>query len=256
MQLDLLSSLGQPSALIAPAARRTDPSTSHAAAERWRQIPGYSRYSVSTRGQVRRDTTVYRTQPGICKQSVKNGYPQVAVTSDDGVNRTEHVHRLLMRAFVGVRPAGMVVCHGNGNGMDCTLENLRYDTYQGNANDSIKHGTQAKGESIHQHKLTEEDVKKIVDWLERGGTYLEIGGHFGVTKHAIFRIANGRNWKHITGGIDRRNGYKFAGRGALAAKQKRDLKRDGMAAVVQDGGKDMTRDGFRVWEAVHAGGNA
>lgn len=220
--------------------------------EVWKTIPGYSRYSVSSLGNVRRDVPIYRTPAGLCKRSFKQGYPQVAITSDDGRHVTTHVHRLLMLAFVGPCPAGMLVRHRDGDSSNSVLSNLRYGTPTENVHDAIEHGTQVKGEGVSQHVLTEEEVVGIVEKLESGATYKEIARDLPVTNHCIYRIAAGFTWKHITGGIDRRNGYKFNHRGAAASKKNRqELKAEALAKVVKlDDGADMVRGGFRVWEAA------
>lgn len=59
----------------------------------------------------------------------------------NGEGKPFFVHRLVMAAFVGPCPDGMVVCHNNGNGLDNRLDNLRYDTQSENMNDTKRHGT-------------------------------------------------------------------------------------------------------------------
>lgn len=189
--------------------------------ETWKQIPGFSRYSVSSAGRVRRDVAVYRTKPGICKRQLKQGYPQVAVTSDAGKSTTVHVHVLLMLAFVGPRPAGLHICHQDGDRANCTLGNLRYDTPTANVHDAVRHGTYAHGERIAQHRLKEHEVLEVIELLDQDEPYCVIGSRFGVSKDAIFRIACGKNWKHLTGGKDRRNGYANSAMNLLAARAAR-----------------------------------
>ena len=227
--------------------RARDPITSVLAAERWLTIPGFTRYSVSSLGRVRRDVAVYRTQPGMCAVNLKQGYPQVAVTSDDGKSITVMVHVLLMRAFVGPRPEGMHICHKDGNRANCSLDNLRYDTPLANVRDAMSHGTYAYGERIAQHRLVEAEVVEIVGLLEENQTYTAIAARYGVTPDAIFRIASGKNWKHLTGGKDRRNGYANSAANLAAANA---AKKAGRVRVVQRGGEDLVRGGARVWEAV------
>lgn len=192
----------------------------------WRRIPGYSRYSVSDDGQVRRDVRIYRTPPGACALSPSGGYPAVSLTGDEGRSRRLHIHSLLMLAFVGPRPAGMHVCHADGDSANCVLHNLRYDTPAGNVADAIKHGTQVRGVAVVQALLDDAKVERIVNALDAGATYIELGATYGVTNYCIYRIAAGKTWRHVTGGKDRRNGYKFNSRGGLAAKAKRQAVRE------------------------------
>lgn len=218
--------------------------TQHLVGEVWRQIPGFSRYSVSSAGRVRRDVRIYRTQPGLCSVKLHEGYPRTSITSDEGRCVAMHVHVLLMLAFVGPRPDGMHVCHGDGDSTNCTLGNLRYDTPAGNVRDAMEHGTHAYGERIAQHRLVEAEVLEIVELLDSNHPYPAIAAQYGVSKHAIFRIACGKNWKHLTGGKDRRNGYANSARNLVAAQAAK------RARVVQVDGKDLMREKCRVWEAV------
>lgn len=57
------------------------------------------------------------------------------------VGRSFRGHVLVMQAFRGERPAGMDVCHGNGDPADNRLENLRYDTRRANIEDAQRAGT-------------------------------------------------------------------------------------------------------------------
>lgn len=227
--------------------RASDPLSSVLAAEAWLTIPGFTRYSVSSLGRVRRDVMVYRSQPGMCAVQLKQGYPQVAVTSDAGKSITVMVHVLLMLAFVGPRPEGMHICHKDGNRANCSLDNLRYDTPLANVRDAMNHGTYAHGERIAQHRLVEAEVVEIIGLLEENQAYTTIAARYGVTPDAIFRIACGKNWKHITGGKDRRNGYANSARNLAAANA---AKKAGKAQVVQRGGMDLMRGKARVWEVV------
>ena len=56
------------------------------------------------------------------------------------------IHQLVMAAFVGPCPAGMEVCHNNGDPTDNRLENLRYDTRAANIRDCIDQGHNVNAE--------------------------------------------------------------------------------------------------------------
>jgi hypothetical protein len=56
--------------------------------------------------------------------------------------RHETVHHLVARAFIGERPDGLQVCHGDGNKTNNAAANLRYDSISANVRDSVEHGTQ------------------------------------------------------------------------------------------------------------------
>lgn len=215
----------------------------------WRKIPNFSNYSVSNSGLVRRDNKNSTAKPGLCSISTGSRYDKVSLTRDDGKYCTVNLHSILMAAFVGPLPQGMHVCHCDGNPKNNSLDNLRYDTPKANVHDAIKHGTQVYGEKVAQHILSEHDVQEILGLLEQGATYVAIAEKFSVTNHCIFRIAAGKTWRHLTGGKDRRNGYKYTYIGGRAAKEKRQQLREAQAM-----GKAFPTGeilgGYRVWKCA------
>jgi hypothetical protein len=121
--------------------------------EEWRDVPGYEgSYQVSDQGRVKsvERTIAHQSFPErIMSQRLnKNGYPRVNLY-ESGKPRTRQVHQLVMETFVGPRPDGLEVCHGNGNPADNRLENLRYDTRSANARDRLAHGTHNNANKTH-----------------------------------------------------------------------------------------------------------
>ena len=51
------------------------------------------------------------------------------------------IHLLVLEAFVGPRPEGLVGCHNDGDVTNNTLENLRWDTQANNIQDSVNQKT-------------------------------------------------------------------------------------------------------------------
>lgn len=112
--------------------------------ERWKDISGYEGYyQVSDWGNVRSVDRVAANGawwPGkLLKTPLRSGYPCVDLSR--GTRMTVHVHVLVMLAFVGPRPEGMVICHFDGDPTNNHLANLRYDTHSSNMLDSVRHGT-------------------------------------------------------------------------------------------------------------------
>lgn len=93
--------------------------------ERWKTIPEFPRYEISTRGRVRScgrwGETVYM------KLYDSHGYLR-ARFSVRGVKTFRQVHRLVLEVFVGPRPDGYQCDHINGVRDDNRLENLRWVT--------------------------------------------------------------------------------------------------------------------------------
>lgn len=97
---------------------------------------------------------------------------------------------LVMLAFVGPRPDGLDVCHGNGNPADNRLENLRYGTRSENMRDALRHGT------INTLKLTSDQVREIRARYVKGQRpyQYELAAEYGVSQPMIGYITRGDSW--------------------------------------------------------------
>ncbi len=99
--------------------------------EVWNPIPGTKGYEASTEGRIRRPDGFV-----LAPQVHNEGYRHVKVRmADTGKRRTVTVHRLVAAAFLGVRPEGMEVAHGDHDKTNNRLSNLRYATHEENMND-------------------------------------------------------------------------------------------------------------------------
>lgn len=107
------------------------------------------------------------------------------------------VHRLVLEAFIGPRPEGMVGCHNDGNPLNNAVENLRWDTPKANSADRATHGTLLLGRELHSAKLSEDDVREIRRLRAAGEQYKPIAERFGVTKQAIFHVCKRQSWAHV-----------------------------------------------------------
>lgn len=166
----------------------------------WRKIPGFGRYSVREDGAIRRDACKHcgvkerRITPGINDR----GYLRAGIVRDDDRNITRTVHSFVALAFIGSRPAGMVVCHRNGKKLHNHYRNLRYGTQKSNIADALAHRTHVMG-SRHPHaKLTEAKVRKIHRLWATGKLSQEaIGKLYGVSQRAVWQILHGKRWRHV-----------------------------------------------------------
>lgn len=136
-------------------------------AERWLPVVGWEGfYEVSDHGRIKtlqRITRLHhgglRIEPeGIRRLANHNQFGYKLVLLSAGKRRTTKlVHSLVLEAFVGPRPPGMVCCHNNGDPADNRLENLRWDTQSSNLFDAVKHGTHTlsnKTHCVHGHEYT------------------------------------------------------------------------------------------------------
>lgn len=165
----------------------------------WRKIPGFSRYSVSDAGCIRRDERVGNWRPGVVSMKPNgDGYPRAALTSDDGKYKSVLAHAAVALAFLGPRPRGMDVCHNDGNPANNRVSNLRYDTPTENVRDAIRHGTQVRGAKQHLARLDDARVAEIKRLLvETTLTLRAIAAQFGITSTTVLHIRQGRTWGHI-----------------------------------------------------------
>jgi HNH endonuclease/NUMOD4 motif len=171
--------------------------------EIWRDIPGYENlYQVSDDGRVRRLWPVLpaafdagvRKHRNYLKPGCNNqGRLQVTLSKNSETRRFQ-VHRLVLLAFAGPCPDGMEGCHGDGDHTNNRLDNLRWDTRQGNRADAIRHGTLARGEVSRRAKLTAQDVRDI---RVSSDSERALAAHYGVSQVAIHYIKTRKTWKHV-----------------------------------------------------------
>jgi hypothetical protein len=165
--------------------------------EIWKAIPGFERYEVSNIGNVRRASSGRGTRANRpIKPSMDKGGRLVFNASADQGRKQFKVHRAVMLAFVGECPQGKEVAHLDGNQTNNCLENLMYATPKENNGHKVLHGTQWKGETAPQAKLSEADARWIKQ--KRGSiSYSVMAASLGVHLQTVAAIAQGKNWKHV-----------------------------------------------------------
>lgn len=138
--------------------------------ELWRPVLGYEGlYEVSDHGRVRSLDRITRTKAGhnarfrgqLLTLNQTQGKLWVGLSRGDKQS-TRAVHRLVLDAFVGPRPDGLIGCHNDGNAFNNNLSNLRWDTYSSNTRDSVQHGTHYQHHRTHcknGHLYTEESLR-------------------------------------------------------------------------------------------------
>lgn len=116
--------------------------------EEWRAVIGHEGYEVSNLGRVRsldrmlpwkrtlRTGTVvdtFRRHRGqlLVAQAKEAGHLWVQLGRGEQV----YVHHLVLKAFVGPAPAGMICCHWDDEPSNNVLGNLRWDTHAANVAD-------------------------------------------------------------------------------------------------------------------------
>ncbi|WP_043598921.1 NUMOD4 motif-containing HNH endonuclease [Nocardia otitidiscaviarum] len=126
--------------------------------EQWRPIAGCEGlYSVSDRGRVRSERRIVMRSNGVPQrinerilrqQTEEKGHKAVHIRVD-GVRVVLKVHQLVLEAFVGPRPPGMVACHYDDDKENNQVSNLRWATYSDNMSDQIRNGTHYQLNKTH-----------------------------------------------------------------------------------------------------------
>lgn len=178
--------------------------------EIWKDIPGYEGlYSVSDMGRVKsleRVVTRKNRHGGISEYRVREkirrlpvdayGYPTVTLCSENG-KLSAKVHQLVLLAFEGPLPDGMVTRHLNSIKTDNRRRNLRYGTHKENAQDAREAGTAVRGSTHGCAKLAEKDVLEIRRRYAKGEMGVDLARVFGVSKATVSLITLRKSWKHI-----------------------------------------------------------
>ena len=171
--------------------------------ELWRPIPGYEGYyEAGDLGNIRSvdrqvkfsNGTVQLRKGRILKQSLNTGGYYIVTLALNGQHLTQPVHRLVLTTFRGPGLEGHVCCHNDGNKQNNRLLNLRWDTHSGNESDKRLHGTDMRGETHPQVKLTEDDVRAI---RTDSRSLHSIAKDYPVTYAAISLIKRRKTWAHV-----------------------------------------------------------
>lgn len=160
----------------------------------WRAVKGTSGYWVSSTGEVRGPSG--RILAEIMNDSGHLGVNLVIFARTPGVRRM--IHHLVLEAFVGPRPAGMVGCHNDGNPSNNDVSNLRWDTHQSNMADRDAHGRTRRGEAHARAVLTHKDVDDIRRRAAEGETQSALAREYGRHQAHISKIVRREIWNGET----------------------------------------------------------
>ena len=132
----------------------------------------------------------------------KDGYILVNIRNKNHKNIHMLLHKLMMLTFVGNPDSSMknpTIDHIDGNRQNNHIDNLRYLERVNNS--SLKHSS-VKGEKNGRSKLTEENVKDIINHLKlKDISIRKIANIYGVNERSIRDIRDKRNWTYMTENI-------------------------------------------------------
>lgn len=167
--------------------------------EEWKDIAGFEGlYQVSNIGNVR--SLNYNNIQGHVHEIQKckdRGKYHIVVLYKNGKGYNRKVHRMVLEAFVGPCPEGMVTCHNNGIRTDNRVENLRWDTQAANLLDKIKHGKHQNGEQNPIAIFTDEQVLEIRRRILIVQSAATVANEYGVSRPSLFRAATGQTYSHL-----------------------------------------------------------
>jgi len=114
--------------------------------ETWVSVENYeARYKVSSQGRVLSLMPYGRPGRKILKPGMDEaGRPHISLYSGGHRYKTAKVCVLVAQAFLGPKPEGTEICHGDGDPSNNWVTNLRYDTHLANGEDMIRHGRTQK----------------------------------------------------------------------------------------------------------------
>jgi hypothetical protein len=131
--------------------------------------------------------------------TITKGYEIVHLCRNTKVH-TRRVHILVLEAFSGFRPEGMLCLHWDDNRVNNRIENLRWGTLLDNASDSIRNGRQPRGEKSPRAKLTEDQVREIRHRASNEGISGKmLASQYGMGHSTVLGIVNGQSWGHLLG---------------------------------------------------------
>lgn len=162
--------------------------------EEWRPVVGWEdAYEVSSFGRVRSISRIVMAKDGRCiplqgrpvtPVVIPKGYLQVRLWRDNRPHPI-YVHKLVLNAFVGIRPENLQARHLDGDPSNNRLDNLAWGTGSENTNDRVFHGTHNQAVKTHcprGHLLVEPNLR--LGQLRRGKrTCLACHREYGLARY-------------------------------------------------------------------------
>ena len=156
-------------------------------ATRRKQIPGFSKYSVTDKGDV---YSYLGTKPRKLKPLTNNcGYHQVNLYDDKGARKAKLVSRLVLETFLGKPASNMDASHIDGDRTNNKLSNLVFESHSANINRHI-----VKRKKVNKiNDLTEQQQGFILQIIKNSlMSVTELSQKTGITQSAISKFC-GKN---------------------------------------------------------------
>jgi hypothetical protein len=173
--------------------------------EIWKDIKGYKgKYQVSSIGRVKslQRISTFNNSKGLKKEIIiktwnDEGYIRVKL-SNNSVEKTYRVHRLVANEFLENPFNKSQVNHKNGIKTDNSVENLEWVTNSENSIHAFKNNLRKSplGSNHGNSKLNEQKVLEIRK-IGRSKSLKEISDIYCVDKSLISLILLNKAWKHV-----------------------------------------------------------
>jgi hypothetical protein len=154
--------------------------------------PAYPDYLATPEGRVFSIRSRRFLRPMRCGK-----YLAVGLRDSAGIPVRRYVHRFVAELTHGHAPAGLEVCHIDGDRDNNAESNLRWDTRKANHADKRSHGTDASGERNPMARLTAQQVSEIRQRAGAGVTQRKMCAEYGVSPMTISRAVRGETWRHV-----------------------------------------------------------
>jgi uncharacterized protein (DUF433 family) len=158
--------------------------------EFWKPVKDYEGlYEISSLGRCYSARTNKILSP-----SKKATYDQYLLSN--GKQKQCSAHVLVLQAFIGDRPDGLVINHIDGNQKNNCISNLEYCTQSENVKHAYRIGLRSqKGEENNHSKLTEIEVVAILDSVKAGNLkHNEIAKKYNIAISTLSAVIHGKVW--------------------------------------------------------------
>lgn len=144
-----------------------------------------------------RDGSIIGKRGHVLRQALgTNGYLIFRFSRPGHVPVTVNSHVAVCEAFHGLKPSpDHEVAHENGVRADNRAENLSWKTRADNRLDTLRHGTDNRGQRHYRAKLTDQDVRDI---RASTATHAALGRQYGVSAAHIYNVRTRRARVHVT----------------------------------------------------------
>lgn len=161
--------------------------------ERWRSVPGYPAYQVSSSGRVRSLGTAKRPEGGVlrCSPSRATGYRYATLYRGEKgrtAGKKVKVAVLVLTAFVGPG-RGLDARHLDDVKTNDTLRNLSWGTRRDNVCDAIANGKLRTGSRNPATRISYEQYLDILRSEEPGSV---LSRRYGVSPGLVSMYRNGK----------------------------------------------------------------